>query len=177
MSPQQPSTAEILLTRTIDGMRTEWANLVLLVEKAVCVRVAPRNAIVPEQDTTQKLAQFLSKQTGIGVDSIQRKLDAIVYHFQNLSLSAEEIIKLGQEHTVSTYIKSKKAEKYTEQVQLRFTIPGSQREIVMQEIERIKRILGCVSSETVWDFYLSLTRGLNDDEVKHLAGEFIRKQV
>lgn len=150
MAPEIPGI------RAADAMAQEWRELVKLSLSLTDERV----------DAT---ATTISRAAKIGFESVRRKLNAI-RHAATLGYSEAEIIDQGQEQTLSIFQKGRRESTYTDKVWLKFQIPGSQRELVQQEIERIKRVLGLKDSEQVWDFMLAQLINVTDEELKQAAG-------
>jgi hypothetical protein len=155
---EQPNVLNELLTSAADAMRRDWSRLV-----AIGCKVAK------DGQTIEEVSHALAKAGNGSQDSIKRKLYAI-QHMQNLGYSEAEIVTFGQTTALSEFAKSKKADNYEKQTSLIFKIPGSQREVVQIEIERIKKLLNLQSSESFWDWFLGQTKSLTDEELQHSAG-------
>jgi hypothetical protein len=147
-----------LIVSAADAMRSDWSNLV-----AIACKVAK------DGQTVDEVSNALAKAGNGSVESIKRKFYA-VHHMGNLGYSEAEIVTFGQTKVLSEFAQSKKVETYEKQTNLTFKIPGSQREIVQLEIERIKRLLNLQTSESFWDWFLGQTKSLTDEELQHSAG-------
>ncbi len=159
--PTPASRTEMLLARLCVSMKSEWADLVALVSFA------------GDKEQLTACAEFLAKDTGERSDSILRKIESVRY-FIGLGITTEQITTWGQSKTLSSYFKARRSENYEKPVQLRFTVPGSLRELVMQDVDRIRSVLKLVDSEGLWDFLHSLIVNLTDEDLLHLAGELTK---
>lgn len=148
---------EIVLKRLAVAMRSEWASMV---EMAMQLRTEELDSAVAA----------IAQNAKVGTDSVKRKLEAII-HARTLGHSPEEITEMGQEKILGTFIKSRRQEKYSETVTMKWMIPGSQRELVQQQEKRVKQILNLQTSESFWDFMLSVLRNATDEEIRNSAGE------
>jgi hypothetical protein len=155
---ETPNVVAVLVQRLANDLRCEWADMV-----GVAVR------ILKEKETVEQVAGALAKVSRVGVDSIKRKLVAIQKMSQN-GFSEKEIVTMGQEQVLGRFQKEKRQDTYEEEVWLRFKIKGSQREIVMQQIERVKKILGFTTSEEFFDWFHAQLSSTTDEELKHSAG-------
>lgn len=156
--PSTMSDSEIVLKRLAVALRTEWESFVEL-------------ALMRLSDGPGDLNyELLSERFNVGQDSLKRRVEAI-RHAGTLGYSADEIKALGQEKVLSQFIKSRRQEKYSETVMLKWMVPGSQRELIHQQEGRVKKILGLVTSEQFWDFMLSVLRNATDEEIRASAGE------
>ena len=147
-----------LITNAAEAMRSDWKRLV-----EIGCRIAK------DSQTIEEVSHALAKAGNGSVDSIKRKLFAIQF-MQNLGYSEAEIVTFGQTVALSEFGKSKKVESYEKQTSLIFKIPGSQREVVQIEIERIKKLSNLQTSEIFWDWFLGQTKSLTDEELQHSAG-------
>jgi len=143
------------LVATADSINRQWKEIVELVEECP-----------PElYDITCKA---LSQSAHIGFDSLKRRVSAVI-HARSLGYSCEEIIAAGQEKTMSDYLKSKKQEKYGQTVRMQFEVPGFLRELIQQDFERIKRVLGVATSEDLFDFLHSMFENMTDEEIRQMS--------
>lgn len=147
-----------MLKEAADALRSDWQKLV-----AVGIKLAR------DKDSVEQVARALSLAGKSSQDSIKRKLLGI-HHMQDLGYTEEEIAEMGQTVVLSEFQKTKKAEAYEKQTSLIFKIPGSQREIVQTELERVKTVLNIQTSEALWDFLLAQLKQCSDDELRHAAG-------
>ena len=154
----QPNPLNDLLTNAAESMRSEWKRLV-----EIGCRIAK------DGQTVDEVSHALAKAGNGSQDSIKRKLFAI-QHMQNLGYSEAEITTFGQTTALSEFAKSKKAESYEKITMLSFRVPGSQRELVQIQVERIKKILNLQTSEAFFDWFLAQTQTLTDEELLHSAG-------
>lgn len=115
-------------------------------------------------------AEALAASMMTGVDSVKRKLQAIK-HVASLGYGAEEIFQMGQEKVLGDFGKSKRQANYTETVVMKWNIPGSQRELVQKQERRVKSLLGIVTSEDFWDWWLAQIENATDEEIRQSAGE------
>lgn len=145
----------VLAARAAVELRSEWSTLVEL------------TLALPE-DHVKAVAGGLSVHTKVGVDSIERKMNS-VRHAASLGFSADDIIAAGQEKTVSTYLKSRRQEKYSDVVRMQFEVPGFLRELISQDLARIKKTLGIATSEDLFDFLHSVFENWTDEEIRQLA--------
>ncbi len=157
---EHASQAEILLSRLVVELRSPWHTLVLLTQEYV-------NA---DSKSILELTKLLAEQTQTSQDSLNRKIAAIKYFF-GLGHTTEEIASWGQSKTLSDFIHARRAEDYEKVVQMRFSLPGSLRELFLQDLDRVKKVLGIESSEQLFEYLHSLLHGISDEEHKHLAGE------
>lgn len=148
---------EIFLKRVELDIRSQWNDLV---ELALSLTTEAPGAI----------AEHLANSCGVGADSVLRKIAAIHYG-ATLGHGTEELKQMGQEKVLSQYIKSRRVESYGKTVVMKWSIPGSQRQLVQQQEQRIKAILDIYTSEAFWDFMLSILTDLSEQNVKDLAGE------
>lgn len=142
-------TPEMFLAKTISS---EWEQMV-------------RFALTIEGDNVDQVAQTVSEIAKVGYDSIRRKIMAIRY-VGTLGHPQDDIIAMGQEVVLGTFQKSKRTQNYESNVVLKWTIPGSQRELVQKHEQRIKGVLGLVTSEDYWDWWLSQVENLSDQEIR-----------
>jgi hypothetical protein len=153
-----PAILNSLLKEAADALRADWSRLVAIGCK-----------LSKDKDSIDQISNALAKAGKSSQDSIKRKLFAI-QSMQNLGYSEAEIAGMGQSTVLSEFQKTKKAETYEKQTVLKFMIPGSQREIVQNEIERVKRVLGMTTSEAFFDWFVAQLQQTTDDELKHAAG-------
>lgn len=149
---------QILTTRAATSLRSEWVDLV-----AVSVR------ILSEKQTVDEVAGALAKVARVGVDSVKRKVVAI-QKMHSLGFSEEEIVSMGQEQVLGQFQKEKRQDNYTNEVWMKFKLKGSQREIVMQQIERVKKICGFKTSEEFFDWFYAQLVNTTDEELEAAAG-------
>jgi len=148
-----------LLARSAQSLRAEWLDLV-----AVATRLSK------DKEDVRQVAAKLAAVANSSEDSITRKIFAIHY-MQGVGYSEEEIGNFGQTQVLSQFQQSKKVEKYEKLTHLSFKIPGSQKEIVQQELARVMRVLNMQTSESLWDFIVSALQSCSDEELLHSAGE------
>lgn len=144
-------TADIMVQRAIAEMRSEWQTL-------VCLSLALKDEQVKE------FSAGLAAAVKVGADSIERKIKAI-RHQASLGYSEDEIASQGQEKVLGGYIKSRKQENYGSFVIIKWQIPGSQRELVQQQERRVKELLGLVTSEQFFDWWLAQLQNVTDEEI------------
>jgi hypothetical protein len=140
----------------IGQMRSEWSMLV----SVTC-------ALLPED--VDAVVPGLAAAVKIGPESIKRKMDAILYA-KSLGHSVEDISEMGQERVVSDWNKSRRVANYQETVVMKWSVPGSQRELVQEQERRVKRILGIQTSEQFFDWWLAQMTNATDEEIKDSAG-------
>jgi hypothetical protein len=139
-----------LCAEAATSVRSEWAKLV-----AVAVR------IVNQKETVDQVAAAM--------DSVKRKILAI-QKMQETGFSAEEIVSMGQFQTLGHFQKGKRQDTYEQDVWMRFKIKGSQREIVTQQIDRVKKVLHLESMEDFWDWFYAQVANTTDEELIASAG-------
>jgi hypothetical protein len=147
-----------LCAEAATSVRSEWAKLV-----AVAVR------IVNQKETVDQVAAAIAKASGVGMDSVKRKILAI-QKMQETGFSAEEIVSMGQFQTLGHFQKGKRQDTYEQDVWMRFKIKGSQREIVTQQIDRVKKVLHLESMEDFWDWFYAQVANTTDEELIASAG-------
>jgi hypothetical protein len=147
-----------LLAKSAESLKSDWRDLV-----AVAV------ALTRDRGDVDQVAHQLARASGTAEDSIKRKIVAIQYS-QSLGFDEADIVKKGQTATLSEYAHSRKQENYEKLTNLTFKIPGSQREMVKQELDRVCRVCDFKTSEKMWDWLLSELRQLSDESLKHSAG-------
>lgn len=153
-----PNIVAVLCSRAATSIRSEWADLVV-----VSVR------ILSEKQTVDQVAVALAKVSKVGIESIKRKIIAI-QKMHGEGFSEEEIVSMGQEQVLGHFQKVKRQDKYEDEVWLKFKIKGSQREIVTQQIERVKKVLGFTTSEQFMDWLYAQLSSTTDEELTHSAG-------
>ena len=149
------------MSAALDGFliyaRNEWLSLVDL-------------ALATPEEHVQGLVMALANKANIGVDSLKRKFGAIK-HQASLGFTADEIIRMGQEKVLGGFIKARKVANYQGQVVMKWNVPGSQRELMQQQEQRIRRILGLATSVDFFDWLLGQLTTLTDEEILSSAGE------
>lgn len=151
------SDSEVILKRLAVALRSQWESFVDL-------------ALIPIGTGQDLNYEALSQEFNVGQDSLKRRVEAIRYA-ATLGHSSDELKAMGQEKVLSLFIKSRRQEKYTETVVMKWSVPGSQRELVRQQEERIKGLLGLVTSESWWDWVLAQFRNATDEEILASRGE------
>jgi hypothetical protein len=159
----EPTKLDLFATRAVDRARDTWAALVDM-------------SLLLEEDRVDGAATELSKHMGQSKDNLKRKILAI-QHVRSLGNSADDIKKAGQGVILSRYIKARNSERYETTTVMKWNIPGSLREVIRNDMARVARVLGFVTSEQLWDFIHSILVDLNDDALKELAGEFKKEKT
>lgn len=152
-----------LLTNTAATLRREWEDF-----------VGVAYILLPE--AVDDAAAAIARASKVGVESIRRRLYG-VQKAKSLGYSKEEIIGMGQEKILSMAQEKKREERYTETVTMLFRIPGSQREIVQQQIKRVQRVLKMKTHEEFWDWWLGQMVHTTDAEILHSGGEASRPKT
>lgn len=147
-----------LLASAASAMRSDWERLVAIGTK-----------LAKDRDSVDQVATSLSRAGKIGADSLKRKLVAI-QHMQNRGYSEIEIAAMGQAIVLAQFQKEKVTEQREKMTRLCFLIPGSQKESVQAELDRVRRVLGLSSSEQLFDFIISQLQQASDEDLKHSAG-------
>jgi hypothetical protein len=153
-----PQVLNALLKDAASALRADWSRLV-----AIGVKLAK------DRQSVDQVANALAKAGKSSEDSIKRKIRS-VHHMQDLGYSESEISEMGQTTCLSELQKTKRAETYEKKTWLKFSLPGSQREIVQTELARVATVLKLETSEQLWDFLLAQLRATSDEELKHAAG-------
>jgi hypothetical protein len=128
-------------------------------------------ALSLDQESQELLLDDLTVKLKVGRDSFQRKMNAVRY-VAALGHGAEEIKEFGQEKTLSQFIKSRRQANYTDTVIMKWSVAGSQRELVQQQEVRIKGLLGIHTSSDFWDWMLAQMRNATDAEIRQSAGDY-----
>jgi glucose-6-phosphate dehydrogenase assembly protein OpcA len=149
---------QVLCSRAATSLRSEWTDIV-----AVSVR------ILPEKQTVDEVAGALAKATRVGIESIKRKIVA-VQKMHSLGFSEAEIVAMGQEQVIGQFQKEKRQDNYQNEVWMKFKVKGSQREIVMQQIERVMTVCGFKTKEEFFDWMYAQLANTTEEELKHSAG-------
>ncbi len=150
---------DALLSRSAESLRSEWRDLV-----AVGVRLQK------DKEAVRNVAAMLSVKGNSSEESICRKLFAI--HFmEKAGYTEEQIAVYGQTFVLSEFQKSKEKAKLDVLTNLTFKIPGEQRERVLEELDRVKRVLNIQTSQALWDFLTATLESLSDEDLLHAAGE------
>ena len=157
--PETNNPLGTMLAQATQTMKSQWQQLVTIAF-----------ALSRDRGDVGQVSHTLARASGTSEDSIKRKIIAIQYA-QSRGHSEEVVVKMGQTRVLSEYGKSKKQEKYEQMVNLTFKVPGSVRETVLVEFDRVKRILGISTSEQMFDFIVSQLRASTDDELRHAAGD------
>lgn len=152
----------VLGMRLSEEMKSEWTTLVNF---ALAIDAAKNGGY----------ADLLSKKVNVGADSIKRKLEAIQYQ-RALGFDAEAIIATGQEKVLGAFVRSKRVKSYGDSVVMKWSVPGSLRELIQQDERRIKELLGIYTSEEFFDWLHSVFIDLTDDDIKASAGETIEEK-
>jgi hypothetical protein len=159
MSDSSNNPLNALLSRSAESLRSEWRDLV-----AVAVRLQK------DREAVRNVAAMLAVKGNSSEESICRKLFAI--HFmENAGYSEEQIAEYGQTFVLSEFQKSKEKDKQDKLTVLSWKISGAQRQMVQTELDRVKRVLNIQTSESLWDFLLSVLQGVSDEDLLHAAGE------
>lgn len=148
---------DIFLRRLETDLRCEWEDLVEL-------------ALAVPQEAILSTIESLAASCHIGPDSIRRKVEAIRYA-ATLGHGAEELKQMGQEKVISDFIKSRRVESYGKTVTLKWSIPGSQRQLVQDQEKRVKSLLGLQTSEQFFDWWLGQVTNATDEEIRQSAGD------
>jgi hypothetical protein len=156
--PENINPLGTMLAQATQTMRSQWQQLVEIAF-----------ALSRDRGDVDQVSHQLARASGQSEDSIKRKILAI-QHAQGLSFSEEDVTKMGQTKVLSEYGKSKKQNKYEDMVWIRFQLPGSQKEIVTQQFERVKKVLGLKTSEQLFDFLIAQLQQTSEDELRHAAG-------
>jgi hypothetical protein len=125
-------------------------------------------AIVILPSAVAEVAASMSKGGIAGKESIKSKLFAI-QKVKSLGYSRDEIVAFGQEKVISMAKKEARSANYTAMTKLVFNIPGSQRELVQAQVERVRSLLK-LTVEDYWDWWLGQMMAATDDEIRHSAG-------
>lgn len=160
--PETPNPLGTMLAQATQTMRSQWQQLVEIAF-----------ALSRDRGDVEQVSHQLARASGTAEDSIKRKILAI-QHAQTLGYSEEEVSKMGQTRVLSDYGKKKKQDKYEDLVWLKFQIPGSQREVARQQLDRVCKVLDLKTSEQLWDFLLAELSTASDEDLRHAAGH---KQV
>jgi hypothetical protein len=153
----QPSKFEILTQRAAVELRSEWATFVEL-------------ATSINEDAVEATAGALSIVSKVGADSIRRKLYA-VQKIKRLGFSVEEIIAMGQEKVLGDVQRARRTESYRETVVMKWSIPGSLRELVSIQQKRIMALLQIGDSTGFWDWWVAQMRNASDEDILATKGE------
>jgi hypothetical protein len=143
------------LVATAQSIRNQWREIVLFVDRCPA-------------ELYDTACRALSQTAGVGVDSLRRRVSAIL-HAHSLGYSNEEIIERGQEKAMSEFLTAKKQEKYGQTVRMQFEVPGFLRELIQQDFQRIKTACGFSTSEDLFDFLHSVLENTTDDQFRELA--------
>jgi hypothetical protein len=154
----KPNVLDAMIKNSAEAMRSDWKRLV----EMGC-------RIAKDGQTVDEISHALARAGNGSQESIKRKLLA-VQHMQNLGYSEAEIVTFGQTKVLSEFAQSKKVETYEKLTSLIFKVPGSQRELVQIQVERIKKLLNLQTSEAFFDWFLAQVQTLTDEELQHSAG-------
>jgi hypothetical protein len=153
-----PNPLGPILAQMTQTMRSQWQQLVTIAF-----------ALSRDRGDVEQVSHQLARASGTSEDSIKRKILAI-QHAQGLNFSEEEVAKMGQTKVLSDYGKKKKQDKYESFVWLKFQLPGSQREVARQALDRVCELCAFKTSEQLWDFLIAQLASATDDELRHAAG-------
>lgn len=142
-----------------EAMRKEWQSFVAA------------SLLFSDSAEVSHHVSELSTRCLVGEESLKRKIEAIRHASSSLGYTPEEIVRMGQEKTLSLFLRSKRQEKYTETVVMKWSVLGCQRELVQQQEKRIKALLGLQTSEQFFDWLLAQLQNATDEEIKQSAGE------
>lgn len=157
MSGKLSEQAQESLKSVGNDIRSEWQHLVDL-------------ALSVDKTLIDPVARGLASASKIGPDSIRRKLESIQYA-QSLGHPPEDIKAFGQERVLGEYIKSKRVKTYSDSTVMKWSVPGSLRELVQQDVRRIMDVLGLYTSEEFFDWLHAQLVDLTDDQIRQSAGE------
>jgi hypothetical protein len=150
-------TIQILAQRAAVEMRANWATLVEL-------------AMRTSKCEAESIAGALSVHTKVGADSIRRKLEAIRYA-NGKGLTADQIVAQGQEATLGAMVKHRNTEKAKDLVWMRFQVSAAQRELVLEQKERVILLLGLADTQSFFDWLHSLLSEFTDEQIRFMAEE------
>ena len=142
-------------------MKLEWKKIVTTVTSLASENIVPA-------------AMSLSHISGVGRASIERRLKAAQWAISE-GMAPPVVIEMGQEAIVSAYNKATKQEQAEQQVWVRWKVPGSLRDQVETERERIMKLLKFTNSEQFVVWLHAVLVNASDEEVLHSAGEDPRR--
>jgi hypothetical protein len=115
-------------------------------------------------------AELLAHATQTTKATVKRKFEAI-RHMREIGLSEEAVVRAGQGPTLSKYYIASKKKKAEADTVLRYRVPVSLGEAWGSLVARLARVADLRTSEDLIEFLHSVFVGLNDDQIKNLAGE------
>lgn len=152
---ESPSLVAILVNQVASDLRTEWANMT-----AIAIR------LIEERKSLEETAAALAGAGKCGYESVRRKLSAIQYAYSNLSMTEQDIVDAGQEAILSQFQKQTRAKNYSENVWMKWKLPGSLREVVSIEIKRVCEVKQFNSSEMFWEWFAGQLHNVTDEELR-----------
>jgi hypothetical protein len=157
LMPENLHSRDSAESNLADAVKKEWEWYVFL-------------GVSLTDEEVSAYAEQLSARLNVGKDSIKRRIDAIRYAFFTQKIPAGDIMARGQELTIGEYQKSRKKESLEKTVKLGYQVPGSLKAKLDEDMERVKGLLGIVTSEDYFDFIHSVIGSMSDDDIKQAAG-------
>lgn len=134
----------------------QWANLVRVV-----FLLDPRQR--------EETARNMALAAGVGKSNLLRKMEAIAKAREEYTL--EQIIQLGQARVMGKFVSGKKAERAEELVYLRLGMSPGLKQALLENFWRIGKVLKTRTVEHTLEFVNSLLSGLDENQLKELAGD------
>ena len=121
-------------------------------------------------DHAEREIELLAEATATTRATVRRKFQAI-HEMRDRGLSEEAIVRAGQGPTLSALALAKKKQKLECDTIIRYRVPKSLGEAWEELVGRLARVADLRTSEDLIEFLHSVFVGLNDDQIKNLAGE------
>ena len=158
------------MTLTSESMDSQDLALSVLTEATAKEWIAyVQAALHTPPEAVGARALELSAKLHVGKESIHRRLSAIQFALVN-KLTPTQIIEAGQEATLSAHIKSRKAENAGKTVRLGYQVSGEVKQMLDEQMVRIREIANLPTPEQFWDWAVSHLRDLTDEQIRHSAG-------